>query len=743
MTPSRRDAIRLIGAAGGALVVGVHLPGCALGRGPGRIALRAAATGEFRPNAWIRITPDDRVIFTLDRVEMGQGTMTSHTVLIAEELDVDPTAIEVVFAEASRDYDNPEMRLQITGSSTSLRTSWEPLRRAGATAREMLRRAAAERWVVELDGCEARDGAVHHVASNRSARYGELAGAAALQDVPEIDLKEPERFRWIGTSLRRLDAPAKTDGSAIYGIDVRIPGMLSAVVVRCPVRGGTVQRFDRDSAKRLPGVVDVFAIDEGVAIVARTYWEARRAADAADVSWNEGRFAAADSAAMSRAYRALAAQRGAKVRDDGNAYRALRRASRTVEATYEVPYLAHTPMEPMNATARVAAGRCEIWAPTQSPAIARLRAAEALGLDERDVTVHTTLLGGGFGRRIAQDYVVEAVKIAHRTGEAVKVVWSREDDLAGDFYRPMAVSSMRGSLDRTGRVTGWLHRIVTQSIISHTANDFVGAVAPAATPRSLRRWMSRASSRSFARGMPIDTTSTDGAADLPYAIPHLRVESIVAETGVPVGFWRSVGHSHNAFATESFLDELAAAAGRDPLELRVELLADRPRHRAVLELAAAEADWGGALPVGVGRGIAVHASFRSFCAQVIEAAIEGARVRVRRVVCAIDCGRAVNPDLVVAQIESGVIFGLSAALDQQITFASGRVQERNFHQFPLLRIHECPKIEVHVVPSTEPPSGVGEPGVPPVAPALCGAIFAATGRRIRRLPVHAALAEDP
>ena len=735
---TRRAFLQLGAAAGGALVLGIDLAGCALVPGPGRIERHFDATGEFKPSAWLRILPDDRIVFTLDRVEMGQGTMTSHATLVAEELEVDPARIEVELAGASRAFDNPDpdLRFQVTGGSTSLRTSWRPLREAGATALAMLRAAAAATWGVPAAECTADAGAIVHPAGHR-ATYGALAAAAARQPVPtRVALRDPKDFRWIGTAVPRLDARAKVDGSAVYGIDVRIPDMVYATIVRPPVRGGRLRRFDPRVRER-PGVVDAFEVDQGVAIVARSTWEARRAADGLAVEWDEGGFARVDSATIEADYARLAARRGAEVRDDGDAYRALRGAARTVEATYLAPYLAHATMEPMNCTAHVTERGCEIWAPTQAPGIARQQAADALGLDVGDVVLHQTLLGGGFGRRLWQDYVVETVMIAHKLRRPVQVLWSREDDQANDFYRPLALSVLRGAIDARGRVVAWLHRLVSQSIVAHEGGDFVGALLPDGAPRPLRRLAAASIPRAMARGTIADTTSTEGAVDLPYAIPNLRVEYTVAETGVPVGFWRAVGHSHNAFVTEAFLDELIAAAGQDAFAARRALLADRPRERRVLELAADKAGWGSAPRAGVGRGIAVHTSFGSVCAHVVEASDDGGEVRVRRVVSAIDCGRVVNPDLVRAQIESAVVFGLSAALKQQITFAAGRVRETNFDRYPLLRMHECPPIEVHLVAGGDTPTGVGEPGVPPVAPALCGAIFAASGRRVRRLPIEA------
>jgi isoquinoline 1-oxidoreductase beta subunit len=740
--PSRRAALKLGAAAGGSLVLGLHLPGCWVVPGPGAVARHGTATGELRPNAWLRITPDDRVIFTLDRVEMGQGTMTSHATLIAEELAIDPARITVELADASRDHDNPDpaLRFQITGGSTSLQSSWEPLRRTGAAAREMLRQAAAAAWRVPLAECVAEGGAVLHRASGRRSSYGQLAGAAAQREVPDVALTPPERWRLIGRSVPRLDARVKVDGSGVYGIDVFVPGLVSAFLVRPPVRGGRHRRIDDGAVRRMRGVVDVVAIDEGVAVVADTWWRARRAAQELIVEWDEGGRAGVDSARLRQEYAELARRPGRERLDRGDAIRVQARAGRIIEALYELPYVAHAPLEPMNATAHVTGGGCEIWAPTQAPGIARVLAAQALGIDVARVTVHTTLIGGAFGRRIQQDFVVEAVKLSAALRRPVKVLWSREDDTAVDFYRPMATHLLRGTVDGK-RITSWFHRVVSQSIVAHVGADFIGALMPEAMPRALGRVLRGSAPRLFRRQSIDDFTTSEGADDLPYRIADARVELTIAEPGVPVGWWRSVGHSHTAFAVEGFLDELAAAADRDPVELRLELLADAPRHRAVLARAAREAGWRTRPRPGVGRGVAVHESFGSVCAQVIEASVDDGQVRVHRVVCAVDCGRVVNPDLVRAQIESAVIYGLSAALAQEITFARGRVEQSNFHDFPLLRMHQCPRIEVHLVERGEQPHGVGEPGVPPVAPALCNAIFAATGKRVRRLPITAGLAE--
>lgn len=723
----------MLGTASGMLAVG-----CALGPTGGRVWRHHRRTGEFQPNAWVRVLANGTIVFTLDRVEMGQGTMTSHAILVCEELECDPTKIEIEHAEAKRVYVNPdkEIRVQITGGSTSTKASWQPLREAGAIAREMLRRAAAETWNVPLAECVARDATIRHSTSSRVATYGQLVTAASRQDVPRVTLKTPAEWRLIGKSHDRLDARPKVDGTGVYGIDVKLPGLLTAVVVRAPVFGARVVSVDDRAARSARGVHAVVRIPEGVAVVADGYWEARKAAERLVIAWDEGHGGTLDTNAMYAAYERVTQRRGVKTpRDDGDAYDAM--TGTVIEAVYKLPFLAHATMEPQNATAQITSGRCEVWAPTQTPGIAQFRVAEAIGFDLDDVAIHTTMIGGGFGRRGLVDYAVEAARIAQQVAKPVKVIWSREDDQAHDYYRPMAVSRITGAI-RDGQLHAWLHRLASQSIIASEGGDFVGALVPKVAPRALRRLAANSAPRAMARGLVNDMTSTEGADDLPYAIPHLRVEYTPVEATVPVGFWRSVGHSHNAFVVESFFDELAHAAKQDPFELRRKLLAKRPRHLAVLERVAREAGWGTPLPAGVGRGIAVHFSFHSYCAQVIEASVDGNRIRVHRVVAAIDCGRVVNPNLVAAQLESAIIFGLSAALKQQITLREGRVQETNFHTYRALRMFECPAIETHIIDSTEDPTGVGEPGVPPVAPALGNALFAATGKRIRQLPFEVA-----
>jgi CO/xanthine dehydrogenase Mo-binding subunit len=737
---TRRRFLKVSAAAGGALALGFVL-GPIVGRRRRERAIRAAAeaTGEFRPNAWLVIHPDDRIVFTLDRVEMGQGTMTSHSMLIAEELEVDPTTIEVEFAVADRRYDHPEFGLQITGGSSSVRTSWEQLRHAGAVAREMLRAAASAELGVPPSECVASNGTIAHALTGHTWSYGALTRLAAMQPIPDPALKPVEEHTLIGTALDRVDAPLKVDGSGVFGIDVTLPGLLNAAVIRPPVQGATVASFDAGSAARRPGVKFVVEIPGGVAVVADRYWQARAAAEDVTVSWDGGR-PELDTPSMTEELRRLAAQPGKTVRDDGDAESVLASAAGDfLEAVYDVPHLAHAPMEPQNCTAHVDGNRCEIWAPTQVPGVAREAVATALDLPHEQVVVHTTFLGGGFGRRLVADFVLEAAHLSQRIGGPVKITWSREDDMCHSMYRPQVRHLLRAVLGDRGTPVAWHHRVAAPSLLEAIMPQWLPAMTPDAVPGAMDRGLSRLAGGVFRGDWVADPTSTEGASDTPYAIENLRVELAKHDPGVPIGFWRSVGHSHTAFAVESFIDELAAAAGRDPFDYRRDLLRDAPRNRGVLEAAAEQAGWGSPLPTGRFRGIAQHFSFETYVAEVAEVSVEAGRIRVHRVVCAVDCGRVINPDIVRAQMESGVVFGLSAALKQRISYLEGHVEQTNFHDFEMLRMNEMPAVEVVIVPSTEDPTGVGEPGVPPIAPAVANAIAAATGRRVRTLPIERAL----
>ncbi len=705
---SRRDFLKTSAAGTTGLVIGFYL------RGNSDAALAASpAAGPFAPNAWIRVATDDTVTLLIGQSEMGQGVVTSLSMLLAEELEADWKKIRTEFAPADPAYNNPLIGMQATGGSTSVRGAWQPLRKAGAAARALLITAAAETWGVDRATCRAENGVVIHSPSARRLTYGGLVEKAAGLPVPkDVPLKDPKDFRLVGKRTLRLDTPEKVDGRARFGIDVRLPGMLHAVVARCPVFGGKVASFDAGKVKTVRGVHQVVPITSGIAVVANSTWAAMEGRRALQITWDEGPNAALDSDGISKLYAERAGQAGVVARKEGDAAAGLSGAAKKLEAVYEVPFLAHATMEPMNCTAHVRGDACEVWVPTQFQTISRSLAAKITGLPLSSVQVHTTFLGGGFGRRWELDFVAEAVELSKAMGAPVQVIWSREDDMQHDFYRPATYNRLAAGLDAQGFPVAWTHRIVGPSIMSRVFPDFVKN--------------------------GLDRSSVDGAADLPYALPNILVDYVLTQTPVPVGFWRSVGNSQNSFISECFFDELAVAGGKDPYELRRRLLNKSPRHLGVLELAATKAGWGTPLPPGRHRGIAVVSSFGSYIAQVAEVSVaKGGAVRVHRVVCAVDCGSVVNPDTIEAQMESGIVFGLTAALKGAITIGNGRVQQSNFHDYEMLRIHEMPVVEVHIVPSKEAPGGIGEPGTPPIAPAVANAVFAATGKRIRRLPIRA------
>ncbi|HJX18149.1 MAG TPA: xanthine dehydrogenase family protein molybdopterin-binding subunit [Acidiferrobacterales bacterium] len=703
--PGRRAFLKASAVAGGGLLIGFHLP----------LANRAgeaqAATNEFIPNAWIRIDANDTVTLRVASSEMGQGVYTAIPMLLAEELECDWARIQVEMAPADKAYTNPLIGMQLTGGSTAVRAFWTPLRQAGAAARDLLIRAAAQTWEVQEDQCRAENGVVLHQTGNLKASYGVLAAKAATLPVPsEVFLKEPGEFKLIGKSTARLDTPLKVNGSAVFGMDVKLPGLLTAVVARCPVFGGKPKKFDATKAKSVPGVSQVLSVHSGIAVVADSFWAAHQGRAALAVEWDEGAHAKLDSAEIRKQLERALKKKGVKARNDGDTVKALKAAPKIIEAVYEAPYLAHACMEPMNCTALVKKGSCELWVPTQNQTGAQFVAAQITGLPSEKIKVNTTFLGGGFGRRSEQDFVAEAVQLAMATGAPVKLIWTREDDMHHDYYRPATLNRLSAALDKDGNPVAWRHEIAGGSIFSRVF------------PNSIKNG--------------VDNTSVEGAANLPYAIPNLLVTWAMENGAVPVGFWRSVGSSQNAYITECFLDELAAAAGKDPYEYRRALLTKHPRHLGVLELAAQKAGWGTPLQSGRTRGIAVAESFGSYCAQVAEVSVERGQVRVQRVVCAIDCGLVVNPDTVVAQMESGIVYGLTAALKGEITVRNGRIEQGNFNDYPLLRFEEMPDIEVHIVKSAEHPGGAGEPGTPPIAPAVANAVFAATGKPVRKLPIR-------
>ena len=702
---TRRHFIASGIATGAGLTIGFRLGG-------EHLAAAAQSTEPFAPNAWIRITPDNVVTIIVDKSDMGQGVLTSMPMLIAEELEADWSQIRTEQAPAGPEYVNPVTKRQVTGGSRSVRNSWEHFRKAGAAAKEMLVEAAANEWGVPPEQCVAENSTVIHRPTGRRFTYGELTDKAARLPVPQNPrLKSPKDFKLIGKRIARLETPQKVDGSAVYGLDVKVPGALVAVLARCPVFGGRVASFDATAAKAIPGVRHVVQIDSGVAVVASAFWPAKLGVDALRITWDEGPTATVSSETIAKAFEAAGAEPGVVARRQGDTAQALASASRTLDAIYTVPYQAHVTMEPMNCTAWVRPDGVDLWVGTQAQGFNQQTAAKNTGLPPESVKVYTTLLGGGFGRRFEQDFIAEAVQISKAIGGPVKLVWTREDDMQHDFYRPTTWNRLTAGLDRSGLPIAWTHRIVGHSIASR------------ALPQIVKDGL--------------DPSSIEGAYNIPYSIPNIFVDYVRRETGVPVGFWRSVGSSQNAFITECFFDEVAAAAGRDPYELRREFLGKAPRHKAVLELAATKAGWGTPLPPGRARGIAVHESFGSFVAQVAEVSVSAeGRVRVHRVVCAVDCGMVVHPDTTEAQMEGGIVYGLTATLKGAITIKHGSVEQSNFHDYPMLRIDEMPLIDVHILPSAEPPGGVGEPGTPPIAPAVANAVFAATGARVRKLPIQ-------
>ncbi len=714
---SRRDFLKTGARIGGGLVLGFSLfPH----ESSGEVKMESAAAAEA--NAFIRIGTDDTVTLVINKSEMGQGVYTSLAMLMAEELECDWKKVRVEPAPVAAVYNHTVFKTQMTGGSTSVWSEYDRLRKAGATAREMLIGAAAKRWKMDRASCRARDGVVIH-ATGKKLTYGQLAGEASKMVPPKtVRLKDPSAFRLIGKPTKRLDTPEKINGQAVFGIDAKVPGMSTAVIARPPVFGAKVVSVNSTKAKAVPGVQEVAQVPAGVAVIAADFWSAKAGRDALEVAWDEGEGRTLSTAGLREQYRKLAGTPGITARKEGDPEKGLAKAEQKISAEYEVPYLAHATMEPLNCVVDLKGEECNIWTGTQFQTGDRDAAAKVAGLKPEQVRVHTLFLGGGFGRRAnpRSDFVVEAMEVAKAVKRPVKVIWTREDDLKGGYYRPMWYDRLMAGLDRNGKLIAWRHTIVGQSILAGT--PFEKAMVE--------------------KG--IDRTSAEGAQDIPYAIPNILVDLHSPQNPVPVLWWRSVGHSHTAFVVEGFLDEAAHSAGKDPFEFRRALLARKPRHRGVLELAARKAGWGQPMAPGQGRGIAVHESFGSFVAQVAEVSVsrEG-QVRVHRVVCAVDCGRFVNPATIEAQMESGIVFGLSAVLHGAITLKDGKVEQGNFHDYGVLRMNEMPKVEVHIVPGKEKPGGVGEPGVPPIAPAVANAVFAATGKRIRRLPIDPAELKNP
>jgi isoquinoline 1-oxidoreductase beta subunit len=693
----RRDFLRISAIAGGGLVLGVYLPT--------REAAASVAAATLQPNAFLRIDPDGAVTIWLGRSDMGQGVRTALPMIVADELDADWDRVTIVQADA---HPSAYGRMMTVGSTSVRGGAWLALRRAGAAAREMLVAAAATRWGVPVGACRTESGRVIHDASSRSAGYGDLATDAAAIAVPDRPrLKDPSEFRLIGTRVPQVDVRDKVTGVARFGLDVRVPGMLYATVVHPPVFGSRVGSFDASRARAMPGVRDVFEISNGVAVVATGTWAAFKAARELDIQWADTAFSM-DSNAIFAHFEALLDGTGTRARDEGDTVAGLDSAASRVSATYRAPYLAHATMEPMNCTAHVQADRCEIWAPTQNPQGTQSTAASLTGLPAENVTVHVTYLGCGWGRRSRTDFVEDAVEIAMNVDAPVQLLWTREEDMQHDQYRPAALLRLEGGVDAQGRISALHVKVAAQPI-------------------------------SGGRGGRVDGPAVASIADSPYTIPNFAVDYMRPDLAVPVGYWRSVGPSQNCFILESFIDELAYAAGRDPVELRVELLSGHPRLRHVVEVAARESGWSSPAPAGRARGIACVEDKGGLVAQVAEVSIESGEIRVHRVTLAADCGQIIHPGIVEGQLSGSVIGGLAAALHGEITIDNGRVAQSNFHDYPLLRMREVPAIDVHIVMNHEEPGGVGEPGLPPTAPAVANALFALTGSRVRSLPIRAAM----
>ena len=695
---TRRDFLKLGVLAGGGLVLGFGLGGCS----------KPAAIGAGgQPIAWLRIAGDNTITVLVDKSEMGQGVYTALTQLLAEELGIALETIRIEAAPVGAVYTNNLLGAQITGGSTSVRDAWEKLRKAGAQARGMLVQAAATQWGVAPDTLKVDAGAV--VNGRQRLTFGELAEAAAKLPVPtEVTLKPAKEFTMIGKPAKRLDTASKLDGSAIYGIDVKLPGMLHGAFVQCPTLGGKLASFDATDAKAMPGVKDVVGTDNGVVVIADHYWQAYKALGTVKIEWDAGANAALDNEAIRARLRKAAARTGRAVRNDGNAANALKGAAKVVRATYELPMLAHATLEPQCCTADVRADAVDLYAPTQTQTIAQATAAAAAGLKPEQVKIHTTLLGGGFGRRLEVDFIAASIIASKAVGKPVKVIWSREQDMTHDTYRPPAFDTVAGGLDASGKLIAWKFDLTGPSI---TARMFPPVVETA-----------------------IDPFAIEAAANYPYDVPNVAVNYNREEVGIDVGYWRSVSHALNCFVAECFMDELASAAGKDPYAFRAALLDKQPRFKRVLDEAASRAGWGKA-PAGHHQGIALMEGYGTYMAQVAEVSMTDGKLTIHRITCVVDCGQMVNPNIVDQQIEGSILFGLTAALWGDITLVRGEVQQRNFDSYRMLRLPETPRIDVHLLESSEAPGGVGEPGTAVIGPALANAIFAATGRRLRSLPI--------
>ncbi|MAY39352.1 MULTISPECIES: xanthine dehydrogenase family protein molybdopterin-binding subunit [Spongiibacter] len=718
MSVSRRNFIKGSALLGGSLVVGVSLTGC------GPTPLPHAAAGDLQPNAFIQLTPQGDFIMQLHKVEMGQGTHTGLATLVAEELNMPPEMLRIEHAQFHPDFIDPDFYVMLTGGSSSVRTSFTPLREAAAMLSQLLRQAAAEQQGIGIEQVQLRDGSLY--VGDKQIAPGSLVEMARQLPQPEtLELKPATEFRFIGKQNTRLDAHSKSTGTATFGIDAQYPGALSAVLLRCPHFGGSLKGFDASAAEGSPGLVQVLEVDGAVAVLADNYWHARQAANKIQLDWDKGPLAGVSSDALRAQRHELAkTEEGKVVEELGEASAA---TGERFEVMYDVPYLAHATMEPMNALAVPTENGLEIWSGMQGVQLAVDAVARATGLEKSQIQVHNHFLGGGFGRRIQNDYVVEAARIAQLSGKPVRLIWSREDDTRHDYYRPNSSALMAATVDGD-TVSSLQIKAVAPSIFGQFLPLMTRSLLPAWLPGGVHETIGDMAAGS-------DPAATEGLIHSPYQFPYKRSNYVMQELTAPLGYWRSVGHSQNAFFIEGFIDELAHRTGRNPLDFRLANMDKASRHYRVLSEVAKRADWGNP-PAGQFQGLAVHESFGSVVAEVVTVSVDGGQLKVHKVVCAVDCGMVVNPEIVVAQMESGIIFGLTAALKGEITLQDGAVQQSNFHDYGMLRMPETPEIEVHLLASTNPPSGVGEPGTPPIAPALANAIFAATGQRLRQLPLR-------
>ena len=704
VTMNRRDFIKVVYTAGSGLVLGFYLPST------NKLSGKPLSSALFEPNAWIKVQPDNIIRIMVGKSEMGQGVLTSLPMIIAEEMDLDFSKVVVEKASANR----KKYGWQMTGGSNSVSGGYKKLRQAGATAREMLVMAAAQEWGVSKSECKTKNGIVIHESTGKELSYGDLAEKARNIEVPKKPiLKDKKDFSIIGQNVKRTDTLSKTNGTAQFGMDVQLDGMVYATVVHSPVFGGSLKSFNQASVRGISDIIKIFEIESGLAIVAKNTWAALKASKQIKIKWNQGEAAGLDDEKIRKVLINASKKKGSVVRKEGDVKKALKSSKNIIEALYESPLQAHATMEPMNCTAYVQKDKCQVWAGTQDPNGARKIASKITGLSKKKVEVNVTFLGGGFGRRAFNDYVNEAVEISKKMMKPVKMIWSREEDMQHDYYRPSSVHVMKGAFDQNDNLTTFKHRIVAPSIL------FTQVVK---IPFPFKE--------------KADIIAVEGAKHLPYKIPNMQVDYQMTKTPIPLGWWRSVYNSQNAFATECFMDELAEKSGKDPVQFRLGLLPKSSRDAGVIKMVAEKSGWNDFKNGTMYQGISCHKSFGTWVAQVARVSIENNKVKVHEVFCAVDCGTVINPAIVKAQISSAIIFGLSATLKSKITMKNGRISQSNFDDFDVLRMNEAPKIHVYLVENDKAPKGVGEPGLPPIAPAVVNAVYAATGNRIRNLPIQ-------